>query len=152
MTSRPDGDAPAEGTIVVKPQSGAEIDVPWTITFGRRLGPVLTGVRVSSRTFRPSDTRPTLLSFVAGGVPRTDGSQEVRPLSRLDLELWSATGGRIGVLATMRDVLPGRYSYGVTGRDPSGGLLPSGSYTLRLVGYPTDNGGPTVRTVAFAIK
>jgi hypothetical protein len=93
-----------------------------------------------------------LLSFVAGALPRADGNQEIRPLSRLDLELWSPTGGRIGVLATMRDVLPGRYSYGVTGRDPSGQVLPAGPYTLRLVGYPTGNGPPTVRTVSFAIK
>jgi hypothetical protein len=152
VTSPPDGKAPAEGIIVVKPQSGHEIDVPWTITFGPRLAPLLTGVRLSPHSFHPSDARPALLNFVAGGVPRTEGGQEVRPLSRLDLELWSPTGGRIGVLATMRDVLPGRYSYGVTGRDPTGQLLPSGPYRLRLVGYPTDNGAPTVRTVSFAIK
>jgi hypothetical protein len=73
-------------------------------------------------------------------------------VSRLDLELWSPTGGRIGVLATMRDVLPGRYSYGVTGRDPTGHVLPSGPYTLRLVAYPMDGGPPTVRALAFTIK
>jgi minor extracellular serine protease Vpr len=152
LTSAPDGIAPTEGIIVVKPQSGREIHVPWAVTFGPRLIPLLADVRLSDHSFRPSDTRPTLLTFVAGSVPRVDGSQEVRPLSRLDLELWSSSGGRIGVLATMRDVLPGRYSYGVTGRDPTGQLLPSGPYTLRLVGYPTDDGAPTVRTVSFAIK
>jgi subtilisin family serine protease len=152
VTSAPDGDAPAEGIIVVKPQSGAELHVPWTITFGPPLTAVLTDVRLSAHSFRPSDTQPTLLSFVAGGVPRTDGNQDVRPLSRLDLELWSPSGGRLGVLASMRDVLPGRYSYGVTGRDPTGQLLPSGAYTVRLVGYPTDGGPPTVRTVSFTIK
>ena len=93
-----------------------------------------------------------LLSFVAGGVLRTDGNENVRPLSRLDLVLSSPIGGRIGVLASMRDVLPGRYSYGVTGRDPTGQLLPSGPYTLRLIGYPTEAGPPTVRTASFAIK
>jgi hypothetical protein len=152
VTSAPDGDAPAEGIVVVKPQSGSEIRIPWTITFGPPLSALLTDVRLTSNSFRPSDTRPALLSFVAGGVPFTDGSQDVRPVSRLDLELWSPTGGRIGVLATMRDVLPGRYSYGVTGRDPTGQLLPSGPYTLRLVAYPMDDGPPTVRTVAFTIK
>jgi subtilisin family serine protease len=152
VTSAPDGDAPAEGMISVKPKSGREIRVPWTITFGPRLTALVTQVQLSAHSFRPSDTRPTLLSFVAGGVPRSNGSQDVRPLSRLDLELSSQAGGRIGVLASMRDVLPGRYSYGVTGRDPTGQLLPSGSYTLRLVGYPTDNGPPTVRTVSFTIK
>jgi minor extracellular serine protease Vpr len=152
VTSAPDGDAPAEGIIVVKPQSGAELHVPWAITFGPPLAAVLTDVRLSTQSFRPSDIRPALLSFVAGGVPRTNGNQDVRPLSRLDLVLSSLTGGQIGVLASMRDVLPGRYSYGVTGRDPTGHLLPSGPYTLRLVGYPTDGGPPTVRTASFTIK
>jgi minor extracellular serine protease Vpr len=152
VTSALDGDAPAEGMVVVKPQSGQEIHVPWAITFGPRITAVLANVRLSARSFRPSDTRPTLLSFVAGGVPTSNGSQDVRPLSRVDLELWSPTGGRIGLLASMRDVLPGRYSYGVTGRDPTGQLLPSGPYALRLIGYPTDNGAPTVRAVSFTIK
>ena len=74
------------------------------------------------------------------------------PLSRLDLELWSARGGRLGLLARLRDVLPGRYSFGVTGRDPTGSLLPSGDYQLRLVAFATDDGPPTIRTVGFAIK
>jgi hypothetical protein len=152
VTSALDGDAPAEGIVVVRPQSGQEIHVPWAITFGPRIAAVLAHVHLSSRAFRPSDTRPALLSLVAGGVPSANGSQDVRPLARLDLELWSPTGGRIGLLATMRDVLPGRYSYGVTGRDPTGQLLPSGPYLLRLIGYPMDNGAPTVRTIAFTIK
>jgi minor extracellular serine protease Vpr len=152
VTSALDGDAPAEGIVVVRPQSGQEIHVPWAITFGPRIAAVLAHVHLSSRAFRPSDTRPALLSLVAGGVPSANGSQDVRPLARLDLELWSPTGGRIGLLATMRDVLPGRYSYGVTGRDPTGQLLPPGPYLLRLIGYPMDNGAPTVRTIAFTIK
>jgi hypothetical protein len=122
------------------------------ITFGPRIRASLSRVHLSAHSFRPSDTRPTLLSFVAGGVPRTNGGQDVRPLSRLDLELWSRTGGRIGLLASMRDVLPGRYSYGVTGRDPTGQLLPAGDYSLRLIGYPTDGGPPTVRTLSFTIQ
>jgi minor extracellular serine protease Vpr len=152
VTSALDGDAPAEGVIVVKPQAGGEIHLPWTITFGPRLSALLSDVRISAHSFRPSDIRPALLSFAAGGVPRTDGAQDVRPLSRLDLELSSPKGGQIGAIASMRDVLPGRYSYGVTGRDPTGQVLPSGPYTLRLVGYPTDGGPPTVRTLSFTIK
>jgi hypothetical protein len=49
-------------------------------------------------------------------------------------------------------VLPGRYSFGVTGRDPTGAVLPSGSYSLHLLAYGTDGGPPTVRTVPFTIK
>ena len=50
------------------------------------------------------------------------------------------------------DVLPGRYSFGVTGRDPTGAVLPSGEYQLRLLAFATDAGPPTARTVGFTIK
>ena len=89
---------------------------------------------------------------IAGAVPRSNAVQDVRPVTRLDLELWSPSGGRVGLLARMRDVLPGRYSYSVTGRDPSGAILPSGDYVLKLVAYPTDNGRPTLWTIRFRIK
>jgi hypothetical protein len=100
------------------------------------------------RAFHPSDAAPALLSFVAGSV--AEGG--VQPLTRLDLELWSPDGGRIGLLARLRDVLPGRYSFGVTGRDPTGQVLPSGNYQLRLLAYGTEPGPPTVRTLPFTIK
>jgi hypothetical protein len=126
--------------------------VPWTILFGSRALPALDAVRLSTHSFRPSDAAPALLSFVAGSVLRVAGRPAVQPLSRLDLELWSPDGGRIGLLARLRDVLPGRYSFGVTGRDPTGQLLPSGDYQLRLLAYGTEPGPATVRTLTFTIK
>jgi hypothetical protein len=142
VTAKPDGTAPAEGLFVVTPAAGREVHVPWAILFGSRTEP----------SFRPSDAGPALLSFVAGAVSRFSGRTAVEPLSRLDLELWSPDGGRIGRLARLRDVLPGRYSYGVTGRDPTGALLPGGDYELRLLAYGTDPGPPTSRTISFSIK
>jgi hypothetical protein len=152
VTSKLVGTAPAEGVVVVTPAAGREIRVPWTITFGPRLPASLADVRLSTHAFAPSDAAPALLSFVAGSVRRSGGEPDVLPLSRLDLELWSPRGGRIGLLARLRDVLPGRYSFGVTGRDPTGSVLPSGDYQLRLVAFGTDDGPPTVRTVDFTIK
>ncbi len=152
VTSAVDGVAPAEGVLVVTPLAGREVRVPWTILFGERRSPSLASVRLSTRTFAPSDAAPALLSFVAGSVPRSGVGSNVLPLSRLDLELWSPDGGRIGLLARLRDVLPGRYSFGVTGRDPSGAVLPSGDYDLRLVAYGTDAAPPTARIVSFSIK
>jgi len=151
-TAKPDGTAPAEGLLVVTPASGGEVHVPWAIQFGPRAKPALGSVRLSIHSFKPSDAAPALLSFVAGSVPREAGQAAVQPLSRLDLELWSPAGGRIGLLARLRDVLPGRYSFGVTGRDPTGAVLPSGDYQLRLRAFGTDPGPATVRTVAFTIK
>jgi hypothetical protein len=109
-------------------------------------------VRLSTHAVAPSDAAPALLSFIAGSVRRSGDEPEVLPLSRLDLELWSTRGGRIGLLARLRDVLPGRYSFGVTGRDPTGAVLPSGDYQLRLVAFGTDAGPPTTRTIGFTIK
>src|SRR3954452_19071994 len=151
-TSKLEGTAPAQGALVVSPAAGRAIRVPWTIVFGRRRPAELTTVRLSQRAFTPSDAAPALLSFVAGSVRRSAAASDVLPLSRLDLELWSPAGGRIGLLARLRDVLPGRYSFGVTGRDPTGAVLPSSDYQLRLVAFGTDAGPPTVRTIGFTIK
>jgi hypothetical protein len=152
VTSAIDGDAPVQGAIVVRPAAGNAIRIPWVITFGPSSNAALSAVHLSARSFAPSDTKPALLSFLAGGVPRSDAGQNVRAVQLIDLELWSRPGGRVGLLARMRDVLPGRYSYGVTGRDPTGATLPSGDYVLKLIAYPTDRSPPTVRTVPFAIK
>jgi subtilisin family serine protease len=152
VTSKVEGSAPAEGAVVVTPLAGREVRLPWTIIFGEREAPSLGAVHLSTRGFAPSDAAPALLSFVAGSVARTGSGTRVLPVGLLDLELWSPEGGRIGLLARLRDVLPGRYSFGVTGRDPTGAVLPDGDYQLRLVAYGTDHGAPTTRTVAFRIK
>jgi hypothetical protein len=152
VSAKPDGTAPVEGVFVATPAAGGAVRVPWTILFGSRATPGLDAVRLSAHAFRPSDAAPALLSFVAGSVQRVAGRAAVQPLSRLDLELWSPDGGRVGLLARLRDVLPGRYSFGVTGRDPAGQVLPSGDYQLRLLAYGTEPGPPTVKTVTFTIK
>jgi hypothetical protein len=152
VTSAVDGAAPASGALVITPLAGREERVPWAIAFGLRSGPVLSAVRLSQRRFHPSDATPTLLTFLAGSVEETGEGEEVRPLSRLDLELLTAEGESRGLLARLRDVLPGRYSFGVTGRDPAGAILPAGAYLLRLVAYPTVGGPPTRRTIPFSIK
>jgi hypothetical protein len=151
-TSALGGTAPASGALVVTPLAGREARIPWAITFGPHARPVLSAVRLSHARFRPSDATPALLTFVAGSVEPTGEGEEVRPLARLDLELLTADGESRGLLARLRDVLPGRYSFGVTGRDPAGSILPAGNYRLRLVAYPTVGAPPTQRTIAFSIK
>jgi Subtilase family len=152
VASKLEGSAAAEGAVLLTPPGSRQVRVPWTILFGPRRPPTLASVRVSTRSFAPSDAAPALLTFVAGSVPSEGGTSDVLPLSRLDLDLWSPEGGRIGLLARLRDVLPGRYSFGVTGRDPTGAVLPPGPYQLRLVAYGTDTGSPTTRTLGITIK
>jgi hypothetical protein len=76
----------------------------------------------------------------------------VLPVARLDVELRASNGRMLGLLARLRDVLPGRYAFGLTGRDPFGNPLLPGSYSLRLVAVPTAAGPPTHRTVRFSIR
>jgi minor extracellular serine protease Vpr len=152
VLSNPAGIAPAEGTLLLTPLAGRQVRVPWVILFGRGASPALASVHLSSRSFSPSDVTPSLLTFVAGSVPRSEGESDVRPVSRLDLELWSPDGGRIGLLARLRDVLPGRYSFGVTGRDPTGAVLAPGDYELRLIAHGTEGGASTTRIVHMTIK
>ena len=85
---------------------------------------------------RVSDATPAVLSLVAGAVIPTPGPQ-VRPLELLEVQLRRGSE-LIGVLARRREVLPGRYTFGLTGRGPAGERLRRGSYVVRVVARPGD--------------
>ena len=74
------------------------------------------------------------------------------PVLRMDVDLADAKGKRIGLLARLRDVLPGRYAFGLTGRGPGGRVLARGRYTLRVLAWPTGGGAPTIRSIDFKIR
>ena len=131
---------------------GAEpVRVPWTLTLGRYEQGLLGGVRLSTQRFRPSDSAPVLLELRAGRLVERGGRSEVLPLSHLDLDLWQE-GKRIGRLARLRNLLPGRYTFGLTGRDPAGRRLDPGRYTLRLLAYPPGEGPSSRQIVRFTIQ
>ena len=44
----------------------------------------------------------------------------------VDILLYSASGKYLGVMARLRDLLPGSYSFGITGRGPTSARLPAG--------------------------
>jgi hypothetical protein len=102
--------------------------------------------------FTPSNTAPAVLSLRAGRVRSVTGLDEVQPVERLDIQLWTGDGKRIGVIARLRNVLPGRYAFGVTGRDPAGQVLEPGRYRLRVVAVPAGGGPPSVALVRFRIQ
>jgi len=58
----------------------------------------------------------------------------------------------VGVLARLRDLLPGVYSIGITGRGPSGAKLKPGAYELRVVAWPVDKGKLSRAKVSFRIE
>ena len=141
----------AEGEIVLQPRGSAALRVPWAITFGQPAQDLLSAVALSSTSFRPSDTLPAVLSFVAGSVSQDLAGPQVQPVARLDAELWRS-GARLGLLARLRDLVPGKYAFGLTGRDSDGNRLPAGSYTIQLVAVSTAGGPATRQSVRFRIK
>jgi hypothetical protein len=66
--------------------------------------------------------------------------------------LWRHYGGEVGTLARLRDVLPGRYTFGITGRGPDGQLLQPGGYVLRIIAYPMQPGPPTIERLLFTLR
>jgi len=102
---------------------------------------------LSMRSFAPSDAAPALLTFQAGRLI----VNQIVPVGRLEIRL-SGPDGPLGLLARIRDVLPGSYAFGLTGRSPAGDVLGKGDYVLRLAAYPTDGGPPSVQAVRFTIR
>jgi subtilisin family serine protease len=141
----------AEGAVVLQPRGSEALRVPWAITFGTNIPPVLSRVALSATAFKPSDTTPAVLSLRAGGLEELATGTQVQPLARLDVELWRG-GQRLGLLARLRDVLPGQVAFGLTGRDPDGNRLQPGLYRLQLVAVPTTGRPLTRKVVQFRIK
>jgi subtilisin family serine protease len=130
---------------------GAPVRVPWTVTLGPPPRQLLGGVRLSTDRFRPSDTAPALLELRAGRLVERRGISEVLPVSHLDLELWRGEE-RMGRLSRLRNLLPGRYTFALTGRGPRGRRLAPGTYRLRLLAYPPGDGPPSRQNVTFQIR
>src|SRR5215218_2359 len=139
------------GAIHVAPDGGRVLRVPWSIAFRHYAGSLLARVRLRDPKFEPSDTTPAVLEVQAGRLVEDRGVQ-VQPVARLDVLLYDANGRFIGVLARLRDLLPGSYTFGITGRDPGGQQLEPGPYELRLVGWPTLPGKPSRSLVRFEIE
>ena len=111
---------------------------------------MIGGVAISALSFRASDRAPAVLTVQAGQVRDLAGRRQLRPLARLDVELWRG-GERLGLVARLRDLLPGRYAFGLTGRGPRGGTLANGPYRLRVLAVPPD-GPAEAETVTFKIR
>ena len=150
--SAPSGGSTADGAIVASIDGGGGVHVPWAIAFGPDRVDLITRATLSASSFKASDVTPALLSIDAGRVLGVAGRPEIRPLQLLDVDLWRADGTRVGLLVRLRDVLPGRYTFGLTGRDPAGQLLPPGGYVVKIVGYPVE-GRPLSRLrLPFTLK
>jgi hypothetical protein len=142
----PRGLAAIEGRARFVVAGGGRVVVPWAVTLPTVRAPLLAGVRLSVQSFRASDRAPAVLTVRAGQVHDLAGRRQLRPLSRLDVQLWH-NGKPLGLLARIRDVLPGRYAFGLTGRGPRGGPLARGKYVLQVLAVP-----PVGRTERVAVE
>jgi hypothetical protein len=126
--------------------------VPWTVVLEPPPTDLIGEVQLSARAFVPSDVKPAVLAARVGTIERSRGRDAVEPVLRLDVILRDADGRSLGLLARLRDVLPGRYAFGLTGRNADGRVLPAGRYSLRLVAWPAAGGPAAARIVHFSVK
>jgi subtilisin family serine protease len=148
------GPATLSGVLVVVPQGGPAARVPWAAAVPAPSGAALSAAALSATVVRAGASSAAVLSFTAGSVTATPDGPLLHPVERLDVELWRGSS-RLGTLATLRDLLPGRYALGLTGRAPGGAWLRPGSYRVRLVARRDVAGegrpGAAVTSLRFAV-
>ena len=145
----------AGGSFLVLADGARTVRVPWAVSFRNEREPLLSGVALSHRDFAASDAAPAVLAFRAGRIASSPRGYAVEPVGVLVAELRTAGGERLGVLARMRDLLPGRYALGLTGRAPGGTRLAPGAYVVRLRADPVPGdfgAGATAVDVPFTIR
>jgi hypothetical protein len=140
---------PVSGAITITPQKGQAIRVPWVAAPQPR-GGLLGRVRLAPSSFKPAETF-SLLTVPAGRL-RLGPTPYVQPVSRLEIAIWTKKGKRLGLLARLRDLLPGQYTFGITGRAPSGEILAPGEYRLVIRAYPTSPGPPSRKVLNLRIE
>jgi len=138
------------GVIRLHVSGSRTVRVPWVVALPDPRLDLLSRVSLRETGGRVTDATPAVLSMVVGGiVPGTE--PQIRPVELLQVELLRR-GKLVGVLAQSRDLLPGRYSFGLTGRGPGGGRLRRGDYTIRVVAHPGDGTRRQVATVDYELR
>jgi hypothetical protein len=138
------GSVAADGAVVADVDGGGSVRVPWVLAFAPRpLDPIV------SASIAPSTLR---LTVDAGRVATVAGRRQIQPLARLDIGLSTPAGRPLGLLARIRDVLPGRYTFQLTGRSAGGAALRPGRYVAAVVAYPADGGLPGRRNLEFVLR
>jgi subtilisin family serine protease len=145
-------DAPgaAVGALILTVDGSPAVRLPWALASPPPDVDLISQVSLRPTGERISDTTPAVVSFVAGAV--ADGADpQVRPVDVLLVQLWR---GRklLGALSARRELLPGRYTFGLTGRGPRGEPLRRGAYVVRLVARPQDGTRRQVESVDYVVR
>ena len=147
----PRAPAALRGALAVKVRNGGTLRVPWTITVPLVNLDLIRNAHLSSRVFQPSDVEPAVLTLTLGRVDGSSDRPQLLPLEEAKIELYRADR-LLGQLALVRDLLPGRYSFGITGRGVNGKRLAPGPYELRITAIPVGGGFPNEESVPFTIE
>jgi subtilisin family serine protease len=141
----------AAGLLFVRPVGGQALRIPWVIGLRQPGGSLLGRLSLDRASFKPSDNQPAVLEVQVGRVAGS-APVEIEPAARFEVLLYASNGAFVGALAHLRDLLPGTYSFGITGRGPGGATLSPGSYQLRLVAWPTGGGKPNRVRIGFRLE
>jgi subtilisin family serine protease len=139
----------ALGELELRIARSRTVRVRWSLAAPDPKTDLLTGLSLRTTHERVTDATPAVLGVVVGAVVRGDAPQ-VRPVDLLQVQLWR-NGNFLGVLAKRRELLPGRYTFGLTGRGPGGGLLRRGTYVIRVVARPSDGTRRQAETAPYVI-
>jgi len=139
----------ATGELVLRTADSPEVHVPWAIAVPAPVD-LVSRMAIEDTGPRVSDATPAALSFVAGSVTAAPEPQ-VRAVDLLEVELWKR-GERLGLLVRRRELLPGRYTFGLTGRGPTGNRLARGRYTIRVLAFPGDGTRRQADTIEYRVR
>jgi subtilisin family serine protease len=139
----------ATGELVLRVAGSQEARVPWAVAVPEKDVDLISSLTLRRTGSRISDATPAVLGLVAGAVTASPDPQ-VRPVDALDVQLWRGRA-LLGVLVRRRELLPGRYTFGLTGRSPNGQRLRRGTYVVRVVARPGDGTRRQVETIEYRI-
>jgi subtilisin family serine protease len=141
---------PATGELALNVARSEAVRVRWSLAAPDPKTDLLSAPRMRTTDKRITDATPAVLGVVVGAVVR-GSTPQVRPVDLLQVQLWRK-GNFLGVLAKRRELLPGRYTFGLTGRGPGGGRLRRGEYTIRVVARPSDGTRRQAETVPYVVR
>jgi len=140
----------ATGELVLHVGGSGVVRLPWAVALPTADVDLLSQISLRTTGERVSDATPAVVSFVVGAI-ETEGDLQVRPVDELEIQLWRGSTF-VGVLSRRRELLPGRYAFGLTGRGSRGERLARGSYVVRLVARPGDGTRRQVESVDYVVS
>ena len=143
------------GWIVAESTSGTRVRVPFAIAVGGDpTVSLVPAARIEPATFKalPESGLPARLELSLGSVgkPAAADRFDIAPVARLTVDLYRGDEN-LGRLVEARNLLPGVYRYGLTGRGLDGEALGPGAYRLVIAADSLD-GITSERDVPFTIS